>query len=292
MFVRNSSTRPKRWLRRSIITLATLLVLGVWLGHEFPGWFVARKSSVELLADLFQAPAEITNSRVRAALKSVNKQAVSLFIRSCDLPDDVEERLTTMVASERVDRVTVPFIYYLYEMYGAPATESEETLAGIGYDQHGAAPLADGPGLALVVRESPRIRRHVIHALRLFDALFLRVKPGAENEPLHWRYDESAYRDVKAIFREIGGQMLTRSDDALNRPDAEPSEYAAALEEILRDDERLSEFVEFFVDFIRDLADNWLASFVERAERKQRRMQWVENCIATRRNYLIYDYAY
>lgn len=287
----NSSNRSRRWLRRSALALAALVVLGVWIGHEFPSWFVGRKSSVELLADLFNAPAEITDAQVRAALKGVNKQAVALFIRSCDLPDEVEQRLIATVVSERVDRVTAPFLFYLYELYGAPATASEETLAGIGYEESGASPLAEGPGLALVVRESPRIRRHVIHSLRLFDALFLRVKPGAENEPLHWRYDESAYRDVKAIFREVAGEMLVRSDDALNRPDAEPSEYSAALEEILRDDERLSEFVEFFVDFIRDLADNWLTSFVQRAERKRQRMQWVENCIATRRYYLISDYA-
>src|SRR3569623_55192 len=100
MPVRNSSNRPRRWLRRSAIALAAEVLLGVWLGHEVPGWFVGRKSSVELLADLFQAPVEITNSRLRTALKSGNKQAVSLFIRSCDLPNDVAGRLTAAVASE------------------------------------------------------------------------------------------------------------------------------------------------------------------------------------------------
>ena len=285
------STRLRRWMLRVSLGLALGVVIVVWLGHEFPGWFVGRKSSVELLADMFQAPVAITDENVRAAIKGVNKQAVALFIRSCDLPDDVERRLTDLVASDRIDRVTVPFVYYLYELYGAPVTADDEDVKPIGYDEPVDTPAVDGPGLATLVRQSPRIRKHVINALRLFDALFLRVKPGAENEPVHWRYDEAAYRDIKAIFREVAGEMLGRSDDALNRPDAEKSEYVAALEEILRDDERLSDFVEFFADFIRDLADNWLQSFVERAERKRQRSAWVENCIATRRNYAIADYA-
>ncbi|MGH7137817.1 MAG: alkaline phosphatase family protein, partial [Pirellulales bacterium] len=271
--------------------LVAAVAVVVWLGYEFPGWFGGRKSSVELLADLFHSPVEVTDDTIRAAAKGLNKRAATLFIRSCDLPDDVEGRLTALVAGERIDRVTVPFIYHLYELYGAPVTEDDEDLRAIGYDEPANQPEADGPGLAALVRQSPRIRKHVINALRLFDALFLRVKPGAENEPVHWRYDEAAYRDIKAIVREVAGEMLGRSDDALNRPDASKSEYVAAIEEILRDDERLSDFVEFFADFIRDLADNWLQSFVQRAERKRHRGEWVEDCIATRRYYAIADYA-
>lgn len=285
------SPRLRRWALRITLGMAMVVATVVWLGHEFPGWFVGRKSSAEVLADIFQAPAQITDDSIRSALKGINKQAVVLFIRSCGLPDEVETRLTDHVTGERVERVTVPFIYYLYELYGAPLNDDPDRLKEIGYDEPADAPSVDGPGLAALVRQSPRIRKHVVNALRLFDALFLRVKPGADNEPVHWRYDEAAYRDIKAIFREVAGEMLGRSDDALNRPDAEKSEYVKAMEEILRDDERLSDFVEFFADFIRDLADNWLASFVERAERKRQRNAWVENCIATRRTYAIADYA-
>ncbi|HET6881432.1 MAG TPA: alkaline phosphatase family protein [Pirellulales bacterium] len=281
----------RRWLRRGALTAVIVVAALVWLGREFPGWFAGRKSSAELLADIFHAPVEITDDNVRAALRSVNKQAVILFIQSCNLDADVEGRLCRLVASDHVDRVAAPFVYHLYELYGAPVTTDKNELTGLGYDESADLPPADGPGLAMLVRQSPRIRRHVINALRLFDALFLRVKPGAENEPLHWRYDEAAYRDIKAIFREVAGEMLGRSDDALARPDVEKSEYVAALEEILRDDERLSDFVEFFADFIRDLADNWLQSFVARAERQRRRSEWVERSIARGRNYAIADYA-
>lgn len=285
------SPRVRRWPLRIAVGLVVAMALVVWLGYEFPGWFVGRKSSLELLSDVFQAPVEITEESVQFALKRVNKEAVTLFIRSSDLPADVEDRLTALVASEQTDRVTLPFVYHLYELYGAPLTEDEQTIKAIGYDEPAEQPGADGPGLAALVRQSPRIRKHVINALRLFDALFLRVKPGAEHEPIHWRYDEDAYRDIKAIFREVAAEMLGRSDDARNRPDAEQSEYVAAIEEILRDDERLSDFVEFFADFIRDLADGWLQSFVERTERQRQRGQWVENCISARRYYLIADYA-
>jgi hypothetical protein len=285
------SLRWTQWLLRIAIGLTVIVAALVWLGHEFPGWFAGRRSSAEVLADIFQAPVEITDANTREAIKGINKQAVMLFIHSCDLHDDVKDRLCDLVESDHVDRITVPFVYHLYELYGAPITEDEVDVRGIGYDESAESAATDGPGLAMLVRQSPRIRRHVTNAMRLFDALFLRVKPGAENEPVHWRYDEAAYRDIKAIFREVAGEMLGRSDDALNRPDAKQSEYVAAIEEILRDDERLSDFVEFFADFIRDLADNWLQSFVERAERRGHRSQWVEHCIAARRNYAIADYA-
>ena len=86
MFARSSSNRLRRWLRRIALGLAAIVLLGVWIGYEFPGWFFNRKSSAELLTDLFESPVEITDSHVREAFKQVNKQAVVLFIRSCDLP--------------------------------------------------------------------------------------------------------------------------------------------------------------------------------------------------------------
>lgn len=271
-------------------SLGAFVVLGVWVGFQFPALWAGRKSSVELLEDLFQAPIELTDQNARAALKGINKKAVVLFLRSCDLREDVEGRLVGLVEGDRIDRVTIPFVYHLYELYGAPVTSNDDTLDGLGYDEPNDEP-AGGPGLAALVRQSPRIRRHVVNALRLFDALFLRTKPGADGQPVHWRYDEDAYRDVKAVVREVAGEMLGRSDDALTRPDAEKSEYVAAVEEILRDDQRLTEFVEFFTDMVRDLADSWLRSFVERAERRRLRHEWVEERIARRRYYEIADYA-
>ena len=291
MLPRFKSRRVRRWLIGSVAALAVVVALGVWVGFQFPSLLEGRKSSVELLEDLFQVPVELTDEKARAALKGINKQAVVLFIRSCDLRDDVEGRLVGLVESDRIDRVTIPFVYHLYELYGSPVTSDDETLVALGYDEPSERPAAGGPGLAALVRQSPRIRQHVINALRLFDALFLRIKPGADGRPVHWRYDEDAYRDVKSILREVAGEMLGRSDDALSRPDAEKREYVTAVEEILRDDRRLTEFVEFFTDLIRELADSWLQSFVERAERRRRRGEWVEDCIARRRYYQIADYA-
>lgn len=285
------SRRARRWLIGSIATLLVFVAAGVWVGFQFPSLLAGRKSSVELLGDLFQTPVELTDANARAALKTINKRAVVLFIRSCDLRDDVAGRLVALVESDRIDRVTLPFVMHLYELYGSPVTGDAEALESLAYDEPKDQAPAGGPGLAELVRQSPRIRHHVTNALRLFDALFLRTKPGADGQPVHWRYDEDAYRDVKAIVREVAGEMLGRSDDALSRPDAGKSEYVAAVEQILRDDERLTEFVEFFTDMIRDLADNWLRSFVERAERRRRRSEWVEACIAGRRYYEIADYA-
>jgi hypothetical protein len=149
------SSRFRRWTRRLALGAAAIVAITVWLGHEFPGWFIGRKSSAELMADIFQAPVKITDGNLRAAMKGVNKQAVALFIRSCDLPDDVERRLTNLVESEQVDRVTVPFIYYLYEMYGAPLTEDDQDVKTIGYDEPAETAAAGGPDLA-----GPGAHRH------------------------------------------------------------------------------------------------------------------------------------
>jgi hypothetical protein len=281
-------TKRRRWLRRFAAALAVLVVAGVWMGYQFPGLVVGRKSSVELLADIFRAPGNVTRQKALAALKTINKAAVDGFIVACALPDDAQTRLVAMVHDERTESVTVPFVYYLYEMYGAPLTGDDDALADLSYGDDSPAAASGGPDLATLVRQSPRMKRHVANALRLFDALFLHGEEGADGRR---SYDAAAYDDIKDIVREVAAEALGRSDDALNRPDAGKSEYVAAFEEILRDDEKLGEFIEFFTDFIRDLTSGWLDSFVQRAERRAERHQWVESCIAARQYYRIADYA-
>ncbi|HEV3021790.1 MAG TPA: alkaline phosphatase family protein, partial [Pirellulales bacterium] len=288
MPTRPTSNSRRRWLRRAAAALALLVVAGVWVGYQFPGLFMGRKSSVELLADIFRAPVDVTRHNALAALKTINKAAVAAFVVSCALPDDAETRLVAMVRDERTEVVAVPFVYYLYEMYGAPVTSDADALADLGYGDDPPVEASGGLDLATLVRQSPRMKQHVVNALRLFDALFLHGEEGADGRRV---YDAAAYDDIKAIVREVAGEALGRSDDALNRPDAGKSEYVAAFEEILRDDEKLSDFIEFFTDFIRDLTGGWLESFAQRVERRNERREWVESCINARQYYRIADYA-
>ncbi len=196
-------------------------------------------------------------------------------------------------------------------MYGAPSKADPDELADLIYDapppstadasgdRVSAKPKGDqsdaaqpgGADLGDIVRYSPQALRHASHALRLYDALFLRVKPGAETAPTPWRYDEAAYADVKAIVREMADEFLPPPDDSAQQPRRERNEYAKAFEEILRDDARFTDFVEFFTDFVRDLADGWVRAFVMRHERAKERSAWVEKCVAQKRYYEIADYA-
>ncbi len=87
--------RPSR--RRILLFLlaAVLLtvVLGVWITYQFPSLAAGRKSSVEVLEDLFKAPVVVTEENAQQALKDVSKDAAVVFIRACDLPADVEAAL-------------------------------------------------------------------------------------------------------------------------------------------------------------------------------------------------------
>lgn len=104
------------------------------------------------------------------------------------------------------------------------------------------------------------------------------------------RYEKASYDAIRKIVREVTADMMTGPDDALSR-DTAKNEYQAMLEELLRDDKRLGEFVEFLTDFIRQQSDGWLQSFVEREERKRARMAWVEERIAGNRYFEIADWA-
>jgi hypothetical protein len=63
------------------------------------------------------------------------------------------------------------------------------------------------------------------------------------------------------------------------------------FEETLRDDAKLSQFIEFFTDLVRELSDSWLQSFVAREKRKQIRRQWVADMERQNRYFEIADYA-
>ena len=192
-------------------------------------------------------------------LEHVNQAGVELFILACDLPSDAEGRLPDLVRGERFEEITVPFIFFLYELYGAPAQVEAVAVADLAYaetielDQGG----EDRPGLSALVQRSLGLRKHVSRGLRLFDALFLQAKPGTieRDLPPRDRYDSTAYERIQQLVREAADDFLIPMDDALNT-ETEENEYREMLEQLLSDDERLAEFVEVFTDFIRQQSDS------------------------------------
>jgi hypothetical protein len=278
-----------RFLRFLLLGIVLFLILGVWVSREFPALTNGPRSSVELIEGLFEAPRGIRRDAARYLLNRVKREAVVVFINSCDLRADQRKRLVAMVRGEQFQNVTVPFVYYLYELYGSPALAEPRLEDDLAYAEPPPQPARGGPGLLTIVRQSPAVIKHVSTALGLFDAIFLRVKPGAtEDQPLLERYDEAAYEEIQAIVRGAAGEMLAKPSDARNE---DKNEYAVYLEEMLRDDEKLSHLIEFFTDFIRDLSDSWLESFVRREDRKERRLEWVTQSLHANRYYEIADFA-
>ena len=288
----------RKQLRRLVGALAgTLLLLvaaGVWVAQQFPALTNGPKSSVEILEGLFKNPVRTVAQPRNYIFERVNQAAVELFIRACDLPADAEGRLLDLVRGDHFDEVTTPFVFLLYELYGAPAQAEAVTVDDLAYaetvepDESG----EDRPGLSALVRHSLELRKHVSRGLRLFDALFLQAKPGAieQDLPPRDRYDDAAYKRIQQLVREVADDFLTPADDALSR-DLEENEYGDMLQELLNDDERLAAFVEFFTDFIRQQSDSWLQSFVQREHRKQERLEWVQDRINQNRYHEIADYA-
>ncbi|MCH8151460.1 MAG: alkaline phosphatase family protein [Planctomycetes bacterium] len=290
-----TSKRPQRLFLLIATAVVLVATLGVWVSHQFPALTNGPKSSAEMLEGLFKTPARMVTASTKYIFKHIEQRAVELFIRSCGLPPDTEGRLLAMVRGERFEEVTVPFVFYLYELYGAPATTQAVAIADLDYEE----PIEpeqqagkDRPGLSELVQRSRILRKHLAQALQLFDALFLQVKPGAAEKdlPLRERYDEAAYERIKDLVRELADEFLTTADDALSR-ETEGNQYRQMLEDIVNDEERLTVFVEFFTDFIRQLSDSWFQSFVQQQQRKEDRAAWVQGCINGNRYYAIADYA-
>lgn len=286
--------RLHRLLKWLLVGLVLLVILGVWVSQQFPALTSGPKSSTEILASVFKMPARRAGDLSGQLAKHVEREALELFIRSCDLPADSRQRLLSLVRGESFREVTVPFVYYLYETYGRGAAGPVDD-GDLAYAEPSEAqddPKADRPGLSALVRNSSAVRKHVSVALRAFDALFLQVKPGAIEQglPLHQRYDAASYERIKALVRELADEYLGPADDSAGRQ-SEKDQYQAMLREIVGDEQRLSALVEFFTDFIRQLSDSWLESFAERQHRKEARLAWVEDCLNGNRLYEIADYA-
>ncbi|MEE8155515.1 MAG: alkaline phosphatase family protein, partial [Phycisphaerales bacterium] len=277
-------------------TVVLLVILGVWVSHQFPALTNGPKSSAEILETLFKTPDRTVTASRKFVLKHIKQEAVELFIKSCDLPPDTEKRLLVMLGGEQFTEVTVPFVFYLYELYGAPVTTEAVETDDLAYAEETIEPGAqagkDRPGLSGLVHRSRDLRKHIARALQLFDALFLQVKPGAAANglPLRERYDDAAYQRITEIVREAAADFLASADDAAHQ-EIEENQYRQMLDDILNDDERLTVFVEFFTDFIRQLSDSWFQSFVQRQQRKEDRAAWVQDCINGNRYYAIADYA-
>ncbi len=289
---------PRKQLRRLFATfiagLILLVVLGVWVAGQFPALTNGPKSSAEILEGLFKTPANIVTRPGDHILEHINQAAVELFIRACDLPADAEGRLLDLVRGDRFEEVTVPFVFFLYELYGAPRQTEAGNVSDLAYAEtiEPEAVDEDRPGLSGLVQRSLELRKRVSRSLRLFDALFLQAKPGTieRDLPPRDRYEDAAYKRIQDLVHEAANDFLTPTDDALNQ-DIEENEYGKILEELLNDDERLGAFVEFFTDFIRQQSDSWLQSFVRRQDRKQARLEWVRDRINRNRYHEIADYA-
>ena len=289
---------PRKQLRRLFATfiagLILLVVLAVWVAGQFPALTNGPKSSAEILEGLFKAPANMVTRPGDHILEHINQAAVELFIRACDLPADAEGRLLDLVRGDRFEEVTVPFVFFLYELYGAPEQAEAGNVSDLAYAETIEPETVDEdrPGLSGLVQRSLELRQRVSRGLRLFDALFLQAKPGTieRDLPSRDRYEDAAYKRIQDLVHEAANDFLTPADDALNQ-DIEENEYREILEELLNDDERLGAFVEFFTDFIRQQSDSWLQSFVRRQDRKQARLEWVRDRINRNRYHEIADYA-
>jgi hypothetical protein len=270
-----NAARARKLVRYGAVGVTSLVTLAVAISYQFPSLTRGRRSSVEVLSEMFQVPVRTVQDPARYFAKEGGKAAVDLFIRSCDLPADAEGRLLARLHDENFDAVTVPFLHYLYELYGAPEHQDRERLAELAYDEPLPEP-AGGADLSDLVRQSPVLRRHIATLLRVYDALFL--QPEAEGK-----------QEVGRILRETLEQM--QASEGETAPPREKSEYEQALQDIVRDDRRLAEFSAFISDFVRQLAASWLESFVERQDRIERRLRWVEACLSDNRHYEIADFA-
>ena len=277
-----------------ILCFALLVALGVWVSQQFPALTNGPKSSTEILEGLFKAPAQMVVQPRAYIVEHVNQSAVELFVRACDLPSDVESRLLGLVRGETFEEVTVPFVFFAYELYGAPAQAQLSAVGDLAYAE-AIEPQPDGEdrlGLSTLVRQSLGLRKHVSRGLRLFDALFLQAKPGTIERalPPRDRYDDATYKHIQQRVHEAAEDFLVPVDGALDQ-ETEENEYQEILEELLNDEEKLGEFVEFFTDFIGQQSDDWLESFVQRQHRKQARLDWMQDRINRNRYYEIADYA-
>ena len=125
--------RPRRILRCAAIGMVLFVVLGVWISQQFPALTHGRKSSVELLQAVFKAPISMPVDAAQYVFKRVKKEAAVLFVNSCDIPAETRDRVVAMIRGERLETVTVPFVYHLYELYGAPAAGAPESMADLAY---------------------------------------------------------------------------------------------------------------------------------------------------------------
>lgn len=265
------------------------LVLGVWVSRQFPSLTSGPKTSVELLEGLFRAPVEIPADAVNYVLNRVKKEAVVQFVDLLDVPEDARGRVKQWVLGERFDDVSAPFVYSLYELYGVPALAAGDAAADLAYAERAQEGKGNGPAVGALLEHPSAVRRHAGNALRLFDALFLHTRPNVDRSlPLPERHDPAAYANIKAVVRELAGEFLGPPSDARDEP---KSEYVVMFEETLRDDEKLTELIEFFTDLVRELTDGWLQSFVQREERKVARLKWVDEKILQNRYFEIADYA-
>ncbi len=284
----------KGWTPRRTVTVVVAAVVVVLAGLALrdPSLPPPRTTG-EIFDEIFDAPGRAAVEPAKALATAALREGLIAFIMGADLPDEgARDRLVAHVRDGTFEETTVPFLFYLRDLYGDIAASTDGEHADLAYD----APAPDEPGDDGAGGDddggaSPSKLAYAQTLLRVYDALFLRVKPDAPADgPMRERYDPSAYEEIKAIVREAFSALVrpTTGDD----PTAEPkAEYEHALEEFLGDEQRLTDLAEFLTDLFREQALDWLEAWTTQERRRAARIAWVERRIAENRYHEIADWA-
>jgi hypothetical protein len=261
----------------------------------------AARTSRELVREIYGASKDVVVEPMKALAKKALREGLVVFIESVELPDaGASARLVAHVRNGTFERTTVPFLFYLRDIYGNIAEAESGEHRDLAYA--GPAPASDGEngggdgepegeaGAGIGVL-SPANLAYARTLLRVYDALFLQLKPGAAaTGPLRDRYEPAAYASMKEVIRETFTAFVkpNTSDDATENP---TTEYEHALREFLADEQRLADLAEFLTDLVREQSLDWLESWQAAERRRKLRSAWVEGMIDDNRYYEVADWA-
>lgn len=279
--------------------VVSVLVLAVAAGQWVPALTGGPVSSTEALRAMFSAPAQLARVGLDELRERYTVGSLEAFVIANRLPDDAEQRLLAMIRDDSLFDVDLPFVYHLYDVYGATAAVEDEDLVGLEYDDDVSVPATgEGEGGAMwfaLARSTPKVQRWVRQALLLFDALFLQVKPGVpKDRPLHERYEPESYAQLKSTLRLAATDFLGQAEPAASVESASEDDGAGYVEQIrsqVEDEASLTALSEFVADFIRMQTESWLDAYARRSVRRKQRVAWVSDRIERKDFASIADWA-
>jgi hypothetical protein len=101
------SIRLRHLLYTSLITLGCVVLLAVWISHQFPALTHGPKSSVEVVEAMLRAPKRTHDEAWHLVRQRMEQAGVEVFLKSCDIPADCQQRLLAVVRGENFREVTV-----------------------------------------------------------------------------------------------------------------------------------------------------------------------------------------